>query len=67
MEDRTNEGVGAAWFLPAAEGLGEPPDRPRTAQVRDYDPPEPDDGTPPNVIIAVSLDELDDMTGDMLV
>jgi hypothetical protein len=31
------------------------------------DPQEADDGTPPNVIIAVSLDELDGLAGDLLV
>jgi hypothetical protein len=44
----------AAWFLAAM-------------QAYDGDPAQPGDGTPPNVIIAVSLDELDGMTGDMLV
>ena len=43
-----------AWFLAAV-------------QADNDGPPEPDEGTPPNVIIAVSLDELDDMSGDMLV
>jgi hypothetical protein len=54
MEHRTRDTVDPAWFLAAVQG-------------HDGDPPEPDDGTPPNVMIAVSLDELDGMTGDMLV
>lgn len=44
----------AAWFLAAVH-------------ANDGDPAESEDGTPPNVIIAVSLDELDSLTGDMLV
>ena len=44
----------AAWFLAAV-------------QAYDGDPTESEDGTPPNVIIAVSLDELDGLSGDMLV
>lgn len=52
MENRPSDTNGADWFL---------------AAVQDGDQAVPEDGTPPNVIIAVSLDELDGMTGDMLV
>lgn len=52
MEHSTTDADGAAWFL---------------AAMQDSDQPEPKDETPPDVIIAVSLDELDGMTGDMLV
>lgn len=61
MEHCTSDGFGAgtqAWFLAGFTGA---------VQASDGDAAEPDDGAPPNVIIAVSLDELDGMTGDMLV
>jgi hypothetical protein len=60
MEHRTSDTHGAAWFLAAVQAQDAP-------QARDDGSQEPEDGTPPNVIIAVSLDELDGMTGDMLV
>jgi hypothetical protein len=57
MEHCPSDALGttaAAWFLAAAA-------------ANDGDPTESEDGTPPNVIIAVSLDELDGLSGDMLV
>lgn len=47
----------SAWFLAGSMG----------AACADDDPLEPGDETPPDVLIAVSLDELDGMTGDLLV
>ena len=44
----------AVWYLAAM-------------QAHDGDLARPGDGTPSDVIIAVSLDELDGMSGDMLV
>jgi hypothetical protein len=58
MEHRPSDGDGAAWFL---AGFME------ALRAQDADLPEPQDGTSPDVIIAVSLDELDGMTGDLLV
>ena len=55
MEQTAGEPMAAAWFLAAAAGPGN-------------NPPEPDDDViMPNVIISVSLDELDGLSGDMLV
>lgn len=54
MEHRTSDAFGAAWFLAAVQG-------------HDSEPPADEEATPPNVIIAVSLDELDGLAGDMLV
>ena len=61
MDHCENDGSGAGtptWFLAGFMGAVAADDGLRA---------EPDDGVPPNVIIAVSLDELDGMTGDMLV
>ena len=54
MEYRTSDSHDPAWFLAGV-------------QAQEGDLPEPDERTPPNVIIAVSLDELDGLAGDMLV
>lgn len=56
MEQCASDAFGPAWFLAAVH-----------ASVSDSDQAETDDVTPPNVIIAVSLDELDGLTGEMLV
>jgi hypothetical protein len=53
MEHRRSDACGA-WFLAAV-------------QAPDGEPAEPDEVTPPSVIITVSLDDLDGMTGDLLV
>lgn len=59
MERRASDASGEAWFLAGAMGT--------VQQTQDDDTPGSDDLTPPHVIIAVSLDELDDLTGDLLV
>ncbi|HYK32839.1 MAG TPA: hypothetical protein VEV63_12805 [Streptosporangiaceae bacterium] len=58
MEHRPSDADSAAWFL---AGFME------AVQAQDADVPELQDGISPDVIIAVSLDELDGMTGDLLV
>ena len=58
MEHCTSEPMAAAWYLPGAAepegGLSEP------------EAGAAPDKSIPNVIIAVSLDELDGLSGDML-
>lgn len=63
MEDRTSDTDGEAWFLAGLVGAVQEDD----AVQADHGPAEPEDGTHSNVIIAVSLDELDGLTGDLLV
>jgi len=59
MEHRTSDAFGAAWYLAAVHA--------EDAAAANHGPPAAEDAPPPNVIIAVSLDELDGLTGDMLV
>jgi hypothetical protein len=59
MESSTRD-AGAAWYLAAVQAT-------EAGQAAAGGPPYPDDEPRPNVIIAVSLDELDGMAGDMLV
>jgi len=66
MERSKRDAVGAAWFLAAVQAT-EAEHLTEAQQATEGGAPGPDDWPPPNVIIAVSLDELDDMTGDMLV
>ena len=65
MEHRPGDAAGAAWFLPGFLGPG-PAEDAEPAEPEDGTA-EPEDGTAPHVLIAVSLDELDGMTGDLLV